>query len=487
MSLLLRWFPVFLVSWVVGQAAEADPGAELENFEAGYQPAGWSFYNGGEFPGAKGSFARTAAAAHDGKFGGELRFDFTGGGNYVAANLRMPEGGAGATGDWNGLQLWLHRPEGNDFVFRYSDANSQTFQKPVECAAGRWVRVTIPFSGWTAHWGGANDGKVRGKPATLALLVDHGSQLTGALLFDDLRLVSVQDTTASVSYPAYRFASEEGWHPRAEGNGATSRLEGRTWTADFSQGARWLSLGVPDHVLLGNVDKIRLRVKGSAKGHPVRLVLHTHFMTFQKTIGEFSGEGEQELVTDGPPGPGWEWHGGENDGKIHGPLRLGEIGLAGAGNTSPCKLELLELTVDASCPAEKRCVLLAKSQGTGSNSIFMVRARALSDRPLKGDISLDIAGLGRQRSRTRKTGGHRAGQVRAPGTSSADRGEGAGATEVPGSGNQPGDSRPGGGSGAGGLGIGGRRKTRGDARAGISFRHGGVSQPLWRRLPQGWR
>ena len=174
-------------------------------------------------------------------------------------------GGVGATGEWNGLRLWLKRPEGNDFVFRYSDSSGQTFQKPVECPEGRWVRVTIPFNGWTAHWGGPGDGKVRGRPRMLALNVDHGLQTTGALLFDDLRLVNDQEAVARVSYPAYRFGPEEGWHTRADGNGGASRLNGRTWLADFSQGARWLSLGVPDHVLLGNVDKIRLRVRGSAK------------------------------------------------------------------------------------------------------------------------------------------------------------------------------------------------------------------------------
>ena len=383
----MRWIPAFLVSWIVLPALAAEPEAELENFEAGLLPSRWTFSNGPEFPGARGSLERTSTAAHQGKFGGELKFDFTGGGNYVAAILRMPETGAAATGDWTGLQLWLNRPEGHDFVFRYGDSSGQTFQKQVECPAGRWVRVTIPFSGWTGHWGGANDGKVRGKPAMISLLIDHGLQTTGALLFDDLRLVNIQNAIARVSYPAYRFSPEEGWHTRADGNGGASRLEGKMWTADFSQGARWLSLGVPDHVLLGNVDKIRLRVRGDAEGRPVRLVLRTHFMTFQKTIGEFAGEGEQELVTDGPPGPGWEWHGGENDGKIHGPLRLAEIGLAGNGKATTCKLELLGVTVDASCPAEKQCVLLAKSQGKSSNSVFAVRARALSDKPLRGELN----------------------------------------------------------------------------------------------------
>jgi len=377
---------VFLIPWIVYPATAVETGAELEDFEGGYQPARWTFSNGAEFPGAKGSFERASEAAHEGQFGGKLNFDFTGGGNYVGAIVQMPESGAGATGEWNGLRLWLQRPEGNDVTFLYSDSAGQTFQKPVECPAGRWVRVTIPFSGWSDHWGGANDGKVRGMPKTLALLIDHGVQTTGALLFDDLRLVNAQDAVARVSYPAYRFGSDEGWHTGADGNGGATRLDGRTWTADFSQGARSVSLGVPDHVLLGNVDKIRLRVRGNAKGHPVLLVLHTHFMTFQKMIGEFTVDGEQELVTDAPPGPGWEWSAGENDGKIHGPLRLGEISLVGGSNTAPCTLELRDLTVDASCPEEKRCVLLAESRGGWTDAGFVVQARVLSDKPLDGEL-----------------------------------------------------------------------------------------------------
>lgn len=365
-------------------AVAAETETKLEDFEAGYQPARWTFSNGAEFPGAKGSFERAGDAAHEGKFGGKLTFDFTGGGNYVGALLRMPDAGPSGTGDWNALQLWLNRPDGNDFVFRYTDSTGQTFQKPVECPAGRWVRVTIPFTGWTGHWGGADDGKPRGGPRMLALNLDHGAQTTGALLFDDLRLVNLSDSAARVSYPAYRFGPEEGWHTRADGNGGATKLDGRQWTADFSQGARWLSLGVPDHVLLGNVDKLRLRVRGNAKGHPVRLVLRTHFMTFQKTIGEFSAEGEQELVTAGPPGPGWEWHGGENDGKIHGPLRFGEIGLGAGGTNTTCTLELLGVSVDAYCPNEKRCVLLAEGRGGENDASFVVHARALSDAPLKG-------------------------------------------------------------------------------------------------------
>ncbi len=373
--------------WLGSLALAAETGLQLEDFEGGYEGARWTFSSGAEFPGATGSFERATEAAHEGQFGGKLAFDFTGGGNYVGAALRMPEGGPSAKAAWTGLRLWLKRPEGNDVVFRYSDSAGQTFQKPVECIADRWVRVTVTFNGWTGHWGGTDDGKVRGGPSMLAVLMEHGLQTKGALLFDDLRLVNVQEAVARVSYPAYRFGAEEGWQTRADGNSGATRLLGRAWTADFSKGARSLSLWVADHVLLGSVERIRLRMRGNAKGHPVRLVLRTHFMTFQKMVGEFHGEGEQELVTDAPPGPGWEWRGGENDGKIHGPLRLGEIRLDAGGGSEVCTLDLLEVVVEASCPADKRCVLLAEGRNAGADSCFVAHARGLSDEALDGELN----------------------------------------------------------------------------------------------------
>jgi len=196
---------LLLLGCLLWPAVAAETGAKLEDFEESYQAERWTFSNGGEFPGAKGSFGRTAEAAHEGKFGGKLSFDFTGGGNYVSALLCMPEGGA-AAGEWNALQLWLKRPEGNEVFFRYTDATGQTLQKPVEFAAGPWVRVIIPFTGWTGHWGGTNDGKVHGRPRTVALNINAGQQVTGALFFDDLRLIHHEVVTARVSYPAYRFA-----------------------------------------------------------------------------------------------------------------------------------------------------------------------------------------------------------------------------------------------------------------------------------------
>lgn len=112
-SLPLGLVLVFLVPWLIRPALAAEAGAELEDFEGSYQPARWTFSNGAEFPGAQGSFERAPEAAREGQFGGKLTFDFMGEGNYVGAILQMPESGAGATGEWNGLRLWLQRPEGH--------------------------------------------------------------------------------------------------------------------------------------------------------------------------------------------------------------------------------------------------------------------------------------------------------------------------------------------------------------------------------------
>ena len=374
-----RTGPFLLLLALAASTALAGPAPlPLEDFEA--PTVRWTFSHGPEFPGANGSFNRVAEAARTGKLGGRLAFDFSGGGSYVAAYFKMP--GTPAT-HFNALELWLRRPDGHQLVVRYTDPAGQTFQKPVDCPAARWARVTVPFGNWTGHWGGANDGKVRGGPVALGLCMEKGENTTGALDFDDLRLVSLADTTFRASYAAYGFEPSEGWRTRSDGNAGGTSLNGKIWTLDFTQGANSLGLAVADRTLLGNVDKIRVRARGRAKGHPVELLAHTHFMTFRKVIGEFSGEGEQELVTDGPPGPGWEWHGGENDGKIHGPLRLTEIRAQANGLRDRATLELLEVRIDGSCPLDKQCLLTAEAR----TNEFVATLRTMTGKAPAGRVN----------------------------------------------------------------------------------------------------
>jgi len=194
------------------------------------------------------------------------------------------------------------------------------------------------------------------------------------------------EPTAKTSHTAFRFRPAENWQLRASGNSGATQWKAPDWSLDFSQGASSLGISPPEMCLLGKVDKIRLRARGTAKGHPVHLFLHTHFMTFHKAIGEFSGEADQEIVTDGPPGPGWQWFSGENDGKIHGPLRVGEIRLEAAGKKDQCNLRLLGLSIDGNCPADRRCVMVASTRTMAGMPYFISEIRALSEVPMEGTL-----------------------------------------------------------------------------------------------------
>ena len=198
--------------------------------------------------------------------------------------------------------------------------------------------------------------------------------------------VESEKSLIHTSYPAYRFEAAEQWGLAGSGNIGNAKWDQKKWHLDFSENAAWLALRIPDFVLLGQVEKIHVRARGSAKGHPVHLFLRTHFMTFHKVIGEFAGTGEQDLVTDGPPGSGWQWFGGENDGKIHGPLRLAEIRVEGNGIQDHCDLEMIGISVDTACPPQKRCVLTASVKSVAEKPCFSAQIRALDDSPLSGKL-----------------------------------------------------------------------------------------------------
>ena len=373
---LCLWFPL------------AGTTLPLEDFES--DSGRIEFSAGQEFPGAAGRFERAPEAGHTGGFGGRLHFDFSKGGRYVELSIRPSQLADQLVGTVNTLAGWVRRPQGHDLALRYTDSTGQTFQKPIECAPENWTRVIVPFDGWTIHWGGSNDGEVRGGPVRLALLAEAGESAVGHVDFDDLELVWQPDSTVRVTYAAHRFLPQEGWSLRAHGPIGRSRLEGRVLRLDYTQGAEAFSLVPPDRSLPGNVDRLRLRVYGSPRKVPVRLSFRTHFMTFHRTLGDLEGDGHLELTADGPPGSDWEWSGGENDGKLHGPLRIGEIRFERPAIPGVVELELEEIQVAASCPASKRCLANAEFvEGPGGPG-FRFSARALTDEPLPATIHWEL-------------------------------------------------------------------------------------------------
>ena len=148
----------------------------IEDFDATWQDGAWQFSKGPEFPGAKGSFERSKDAAHAGTFGGKLTFDFTGGGNYVAAILTLK----GAP-DIKGVRLWLANPSGNRITFRCTDSTGQTLQKTTALPPyGGWAEIEFECWEWSGHWGGTNDGIMHGPPSQIAFCIENSGRKQGA-------------------------------------------------------------------------------------------------------------------------------------------------------------------------------------------------------------------------------------------------------------------------------------------------------------------
>jgi hypothetical protein len=186
------------------------------------------------------------------------------------------------------------------------------------------------------------------------------------------------------SYVPYQFAADEGWRLIGGGDIGASRFDHGKLSLDFTRGASWIGLQPPDRVLLGNVGKVRIRVRTTSTAHPAHLYLRTHFMAFNKTAVLNTAPDEQEIVFDGPPGPGWQWAEGENDGRIHGPIRIGKLQFEANGHNDRAEIELLAITVEGSQPANRLCVMTAKAEGVAK---FAGELRCMSSSPTAGEVS----------------------------------------------------------------------------------------------------
>jgi len=205
-----------------------------------------------------------------------------------------------------------------------------------------------------------------------------------------LALISLAGFAAApetrLSYPLDTLLPRAAWSLGARGQRGQSQWDGRRLTLDFTQGADAILLRFPDRCLAGSIQKLRVTARGGAPGHPVTLTLRTHFMTFSKTLGEFSGPGERTLETDGPPGPGWTWAHGENDGKIHGPLRPGELRFDAGSNRDTTSLEIVSFEFEAVAPADRRVILAARNDSSAKAVRFAADLRAFSDQALPGTL-----------------------------------------------------------------------------------------------------
>jgi hypothetical protein len=271
-------------------------------------------------------------------------------------------------------------------AFRLIDQTGQTLQRSIDAPGDAWSDVSIPLTDWAGHWGGANDGIAHGAARSFVFIAENsGSKKAGAVLFDDVRVTKAPP----LDYPAAKFSPDEHWYCFGAGDTGATKLAGNRWDYDFSRGATSVSIAPPDKSLLGTPLEIRLRAKGNAEGHPIHLVMATHFMFFERDVGAFSkpdADGISELVIPAPPGNGWSHHDGENDGALHGPLRLREIRLSASGKRDTGTLELIDLRVAVACDRAHACVLLGDGFLSNDSITFRASVQSLLTEPLDATL-----------------------------------------------------------------------------------------------------
>lgn len=155
---------------------------DLELFEDG---TAWTFLAGEEFPGAKGSFE--LGQDKETRIG-KLSYDFTGGGNYVAAStqVRIPEVASE-------VRFKVQGKEPLTILVRLTDESGQVHQWVAPYTqGGQWATLRVPLRRPAAiHWDGKNDGVIYYPVGTLLLGV-QSADLTdkqGQVMFADVTTI----------------------------------------------------------------------------------------------------------------------------------------------------------------------------------------------------------------------------------------------------------------------------------------------------------
>ena len=181
-------------AWPQGEGPSS-AGQVIEDFESADAAANWTFSNGPEFPGAKGSFRVTAGAGRNGSAAGVLAFDFSGGGAYVEA-YRLFDSPLTCDGVFFRFSSY---PPGSALRIRLIDSANQTFQTSLQPRnEGSWILLGTLCGDADEHWGGPGDGVWRGGLSGVGIVVSRGVDFKnygnkGSFVFDEIMTVSGRD------------------------------------------------------------------------------------------------------------------------------------------------------------------------------------------------------------------------------------------------------------------------------------------------------
>lgn len=343
----------------------------------------WSFTDGAEFPGAKGSMTPDAKGIV------HLSYDFRGGGNYVGANCTLTTPAAIKT-----LTFDVKSPGEARFTVRVTDASGQCFQKGFT-APGGWQTAACDMNGWSGHWGGLNDGILHQPIHTAGFLLENVelAKPQGEVLIRNAKIETFDKTpeaglpdTISGEYVVTAFENNAGF-----GVSGPSTLNEGVWNIDFSAGAEAQlhhSLS-----LFGKPDEISLRVSGGQAGNRLKIRIDSHFQTFEREFGLLNGT-EQVLVLPPPP-EGWRLL-GIDEKNVSYPLRLATlIAERGEGPAQPAAIHLHELRVKTKISRSKAIALLARNDCTESTAekrtlCFACDAWNLLDHNVDGMLTITV-------------------------------------------------------------------------------------------------
>jgi hypothetical protein len=146
----------------------------------------WHFFNGAEFPGAKGSLD---VISKDGGPIGVINYDFSEGGNYVfvTSTVDMPAG-------YGELRIKVRANAQQMIGLRLIDEQNQVHQLSFSGAqTGEWQTMIFDLLNFKSkqHWGGPNDGRLYFpvKKMQLMVLNSKSSPKVGAVEYKEVQLM----------------------------------------------------------------------------------------------------------------------------------------------------------------------------------------------------------------------------------------------------------------------------------------------------------
>lgn len=329
----------------------------------------WKFSNGSEFPGAQGSMEV------DKKDVLHLRFDFTGGGNYVGVyrNLTTPA-------SLKTVSFRAKKPKKGTFTVRVTDSSDQCFQKSTSYEGDDWRTLCFDMNNWTGQWGGPDDGILRQPVKSIGILVESSSlaEPTGEVLIADLAAEATSGPPAPVlsagmydgQYVATDFGNDSGFSCGAHGS-----LENNVWSADL---ASVESVSLHHSLsLFGKPREFALKVRGGEPGNIVRVTIGSHFQSFDRAVGVLNGT--DQTLTFSPPPEGWT-HSGAAEDDISYPIRILALTVErGSAPPKAVRIEMAGLWCATTVPRAEPVTLLARMVGANEQgNRRMLKAQCLA-------------------------------------------------------------------------------------------------------------